>query len=411
MIPRLAAREGDVVQRGDALFFHKFDPRVKVVAPAAGRVKAVVRGHRRVITDFVLTLEGDGDKAFRAWSLADLASISREDALEQVLDGGGWPSLRTRPLDGLADPQEVPQAILICATASGPLEPGSDVLLRAEDKDALQAAVHVLKAISGGPVYLSTREGDAHPALSGLQGATVHTFSGPHPSGDPGVQINLIAPPSAGGKVLYIHAWDAAAIGRLFLTGKVDGERVYAAVGTGVVKPRFVRTLAGAPVAHITGDVGAGPMRHIVGTVLTGQRTEREGYMGLFTRTLHVLADEVPVEMFGWALPKLSRWSAHKAYLSGFSKATKVFDMRPGLFGGHRAIVPTGIHSTVVATPDIEPTFLFKSIIAGDVERAIELGMLDITEEEAALCAFICPSKIDYDVILREGLASYAKEA
>ena len=73
--------------------------------------------------------------------------------------------------------------------------------------------------------------------------------------------------------------------------------------------------------------------------------------------------------------------------------------------------MPVGYYADVVATPDIVPDFLFKSIIAGDLEESIQLGLLDITMEEAALCTFICPSKVEFDVILRDGLALYEKEA
>ena len=41
----------------------------------------------------------------------------------------------------------------------------------------------------------------------------------PHPAGDPGLQINLVDPPRQGRRVLYVRAWDAVAIGRLFLAG------------------------------------------------------------------------------------------------------------------------------------------------------------------------------------------------
>jgi Na+-transporting NADH:ubiquinone oxidoreductase subunit A len=126
---------------------------------------------------------------------------------------------------------------------------------------------------------------------------------------------------------------------------------------------------------------------------------------------VHVLSDEIPLELLGWARPMLSKWSFYRAYLSGFMKSDKTYDLRPGLYGGHRSIVPTGHYRDVVATPDIVPSYLFKAIISGDLERSIELGMLDITEEEAALCSYICPSKTDFDVILRNGLDVYAKEA
>ena len=80
------------------------------------------------------------------------------------------------------------------------------------------------------------------------------------------------------------------------------------------------------------------------------------------------------------------------------------------MFGGERAIVPIGCYSKVVATPDVMPEFLFKSIIAGDLEGSLDLGLLDMTVEEAALCTYICPAKLEYDVLLREGLDLYERE-
>jgi Na+-transporting NADH:ubiquinone oxidoreductase subunit A len=74
-------------------------------------------------------------------------------------------------------------------------------------------------------------------------------------------------------------------------------------------------------------------------------------------------------------------------------------------------MVPVGFYGKVVATPDILVDFLFKAIISGDLEESIKLGLLDLSQEEAALCTFICPSKIEFDVILREGLDLYEAEA
>ena len=80
-------------------------------------------------------------------------------------------------------------------------------------------------------------------------------------------------------------------------------------------------------------------------------------------------------------------------------------------FTAAAVLVPIGIYDKVVATPDILPEFLFKSIVAGDLEEAIALGLLDISMEEAALCTYICPSKIEFDELLKQGLAMYEKEA
>ena len=73
--------------------------------------------------------------------------------------------------------------------------------------------------------------------------------------------------------------------------------------------------------------------------------------------------------------------------------------------------MPIGVYRKVVVTPDIDIPFLFKSISAGDIEESIQLGLLDLSEEEAALCTFICPSKIEFDEMLRKGIRQYIQEA
>ncbi len=413
LIPRLAAREGDVVKRGQPLFFHKFNPELVIVSPVEGRVTAVTRGKRRVITDVAVEVTGDEAVTHKAWTLGELAGIDAAAAKEQLLASGLFAFLRTRPLDYVATPDQAPSAILISATETGPLQPGADVLLSADDKDAFQAGVHVLKAVAAGaPVHLTTAEGSSHPALSGVQGITEsHSFSGPHPAGDPGVQINHVCPVPDGRKAWYIRAWDVARIGRSFLSGSFDASAVYAAVGTGLTQPRYVRTVLGAPAGFVAGGTVAGPLRWIRGSVLTGGRISEQAGAGFYTRAVHVMKDEVPREFLGWALPKPSKFSIFRAYLSGFSTPSKAYDLLPGMNGGHRAIVPSGAFRKVVASPDLEPLYLFKAIISGDLEESLRMGLLDISMEEAALCTYVDPCKNEYDVLLGDFLAYYAKEA
>lgn len=408
--PRLMVREGDEVEAGSPLVHHKPDPRIVLVSPVAGRVKEIRRGHRRVITDIVIERTGDAAVAFKSFTRADIGSMNREEVIDALCASGGWPFLKTRPLDRLADPTVEPQSIFLVATETGPLQPGADVLLSPDDAEALQIAVDALRKLTDGAVHLTEGE-SSHPALSKLEGVQRHRFTGPHPSGDPAVQVNLADPVRGSGQVWYIRAWDAAAMGRALLTGRFDPERIYAVVGAGVKRPRFVRTLLGAPLKDLAGEVADGPLRWIRGSVLTGTAVEAHRWAPFFARAIHVLPETVDRSLFGWALPELGRWSWHRAFLSGFSAPRGEHDLRPGLFGGERAMVPIGYYREVIATPDIVPEALFKSIIAGDLEESIQLGMLDLSEEEAALCTFICPSKIEFDVLLREGLELYQREA
>lgn len=412
LVAKPAVREGDAVKRGTPLFFHKTHRELVFRSPVAGTVKEIRRGRRRVITDVVVERTGSDSESFGAHSLADIRSMTAEQAVQAAMASGMWAALQTRPLDKMADPEVLPQAILVSATETGPLQPGAAVLLGEADKEGLQAAVELFRRIAEG-VHVAVSGGAKPPALVGVDGVSWHTFTGPHPSGDAGVQVNLVCPPRGTGVVWVIKAWDAALLGRAVLTGEFPAERVYAAVGAGVKEPRLVRTLLGAPLGHVVGDVHSGEHRWIRGSVLTGEAVDPGRWASMLKRGVHVLPEEVPRTILGWALPMLGTWSFHSVYLAGLTKSRpkEGVDMRPGLWGGHRAIVPIGVYEKVVVTPDIMPQFLFKSIAAGDLEESIQLGMLDLTVEEAALCTYICPSKIEFDVLLREGLDMYEREA
>ncbi len=407
-----AVREGESVLRGTPLFFHKRRPEMVFRSPVAGTVKEIRRGRRRVITDVVVERTGDQADQGPALNLMQIRKLDRAEAVQTALASGMWPAMLTRPLDKVPDPEEEPQSIFVVATETGPLQPGAAELLGEDEAEALQAGVELLRRIAP-KVHLTLPSGVRHPALDGVENAERHTFTGPHPAGDGGVQVNLIDPPRGGSQVWTIRAWDAALMGRAVLEGTFPAERVYAAVGAGVAEPRFVRTVLGAPLSAIAGPVHEGPMRWIRGSVLSGEAVEPDRWASFRHRALHVLPDEVPQTILGWAMPMLSTWSAHRAFLSGITnpRVGTGIDMRPGLFGGHRAIVPIGAYDRVVVTPDVMPEFLFKSIVAGDLEESIQLGMLDLTYEEAALCTYICPSKIEFDVLLREGLEMYEREA
>ena len=72
-------------------------------------------------------------------------------------------------------------------------------------------------------------------------------------------------------------------------------------------------------------------------------------------------------------------------------------------------MVPIGIFERLMPM-DIMPTFLLRSLAVGDLERAVELGCLELDEEDLALCSFVCPGKNDYGPMLRSVLTTIEKE-
>jgi Na+-transporting NADH:ubiquinone oxidoreductase subunit A len=69
----------------------------------------------------------------------------------------------------------------------------------------------------------------------------------------------------------------------------------------------------------------------------------------------------------------------------------------------------TGQYEKVVPM-DIYPMQLFKAILAGDIDNMENLGIYEVAEEDVALCEYICPSKIEIQSIIRNGLDLMIKE-
>ena len=66
-------------------------------------------------------------------------------------------------------------------------------------------------------------------------------------------------------------------------------------------------------------------------------------------------------------------------------------------------MVPIGMYEQVMPF-DILPTYLLRSLLVGDIEKAEALGALELDEEDLALCTFVCPGKHEFGPILRQNL-------
>ena len=53
---------------------------------------------------------------------------------------------------------------------------------------------------------------------------------------------------------------------------------------------------------------------------------------------------------------------------------------------------------------DILATQLLRSLLVGDIESAINLGCLELDEEDIACVTYSCPGKYEYGPVLREML-------
>lgn len=414
MKPRMRVEVGDRVLRGQVLFEDRKQPGVLHTAPGAGEVVAINRGARRALQSVVIALSegersGSLDAAehatFAAWSGKAAAELDREAIVALLVESGLWTALRTRPFSRVPSPEDdAPAGLFINAMDTNPLAADPGLALQGREADFAEGAAAVAK-LSAGPTFLC--RAPRSQVGQGVSGLTVEEFSGPHPAGLVGTHIHTLMPVHRGRTVWHLDAEDVAAVGALLRTGRLDLTRVVAVGGPQVANPTILRTRVGASVDQlVAGNLKDGHNRVISGSVLSGRTAMGEvlGYLGRYARQVSVLEEGDEREFIGWLLPGLDKFTINGAYLGGlFGWGKKKFDLTTSTNGSHRAMVPIGQYEKVFPL-DILPTFLLRAITVDDVERAEALGLLELDEEDVALCTVVCVGKWDYGPMLRRNL-------
>ena len=247
--------------------------------------------------------------------------------------------------------------------------------------------------------------------LKDAKGVQINWFSGPHPSGNVGVQIHHIQPLNKGEVVFTVAAQDVALIGRAFLTGKYDATRVVALAGSSVNHPKYFKTIQGSSVATFATDIAGDNNRFISGNILTGSKIAADGHLGFFHKEVTVIEEGNHAKFFvtdGWAGPGLNKHSASRSYFSWIMPGKK-YDLDTNTNGEPRALVVTGEYESVFPM-DIYPQHLVKAIMIGDIELMENLGIYEVDDEDFALCEYVCTSKTAVQQIVREGLELIEKE-
>lgn len=411
VVPKMLVKVGDAVDAGSPLFFDKENPDVVFVSPVSGTVTDVVRGDKRKLLSVVVTADG----ANRAIVFSDGAgSISSAQAREMLLKSGLWSCLKQRPFGTIARPDGQPKAIFVSGLDTAPLAPDLNFAVQ-DQADMLKAGVNFLKLITGVDVHLTVDAELQRGVLKDIDNVVRHTISGPHPAGNVGVQIAAVSPIGKGDLVWTVDIQHLAMIGRLAVHGTVDMTKVVALAGSGVRKTQYLRIVSGASVESLlAGNINAGNYRVISGNPLTGSTVCESmagitGHIGFYHNQLSVIPEGDKHELFGWAMPRLHRFSFSRSYFSWLQGGKASYDLDTNTNGGSRAFVMNGVYERVMPM-DIYPVYLLKAIMAGDIDKMENLGIYEVIEEDMALCEFVCPSKIEWQSILREGINKMIKE-
>ncbi|MDD2660410.1 MAG: Na(+)-translocating NADH-quinone reductase subunit A [Methylococcales bacterium] len=409
MKPTMMVSEGDTVKLGQILFSDKKNPGVNFTSPGAGVVKAINRGHKRVLQSVVIELKGSAQISFSKYKESELSDITAEQVKENLLASGLWTSLRTRPYGKTPAVDSKPSSIFVTAMDTRPLAADPAVVIKARSND-FNNGLEVIAKLTEGKTYVCKSTG-ADIAVSNV--AAVAEFSGPHPAGLPSTHIHFIDPVNINKIVWHLDYQAVMAIGALFTSGKLNVERVVSLAGPSVKNPRLIRTRVGAN----TDDLVAGELlddvesRVISGSVLHGHTaSDWASYLGCFNNQVSALQEGRARELFGWIVPGKDKYSALNVYTSSVDrKNNRLFPLTTDKNGSNRAIVPVGIYETVMPM-DILPTPLLKSMVVGDSDQAQLLGCLELDEEDVSLFTFVDPGKHDFGPVLRANLTKIEKE-
>ena len=408
MKPTMLVKEGDRVKLGQAIFADKKSEGVQYTSPGAGTVKAVNRGERRVLQSVVIELD-DQEEAieFDSYSAAELGQLSREQVEKNLVASGLWTAFRTRPFSRVPQLGTTPSSIFVTAMDTNPLAANPELIIK-EQSEAFLNGLTLLTRLGSNKVFLCKADGSEVPSIDGVQ---VEAFTGKHPAGNPGTHIHFLDAVSQEKTVWVIGYQDVIAFGRLFTDGKLPVDRVVALAGPQVNKPRLIRTRVGASTEELTaGELKSGKNRIISGSVWNGRKSAGPtAYLSRYANQLSVLLEGDNREFMGWIAPGKDKFSVLNMFASVFASGKK-FDFTTTTNGSERAMIPVGQFEALMPL-DILPTQLLRALVTGDIVTAMQLGCLELDEEDLALCTFACPGKYEYGPILRDNLTRIEKEA
>lgn len=408
MRPTIVAQVGDRVKLGDVLFIDKKTEGVKYTSPGAGEVIAVNRGAKRAFLSTVIRLEGSDEITFEAHSEDAIRGLDREAAKTQLIESGQWTALRTRPFSKVADPATEAKTIFVNAMDSNPLAPDMAQVLVGEEKNFVRG-LEIVSKLTDGTIFVCVAPELNLPEIR-TDRVQVEEFDGPHPAGLVGTHIHFLDPVNRNKTVWHLGIQDIIAWGHLFATGRIKTERVVSLGGPTIKHPRLIRTRAGASLADLTdGELEDVENRVISGSVFSGRKAdETRGFLGRYHQQITALEEGNKREFLGWLTPGLTFYTIKNLAVSKLLPGNTL-KLDTSTNGSPRALVPHGNYDEVMPL-DLLPDFLIRSLVTRDLDEAEKLGILELDEEDLALCTFACSSKMDFGPILRENLTTIEKE-
>ena len=412
MKPTMHVKVGDAVKVGQKLFECKKNEGLIFTSPVSGEVKSLNRGAKRVFQSVVVSIsDSEEHVSFNSHKHSEASAYSKEELRALLVESGEWRHLRQRPFDKVASVTGDANSIFITAIDTNPLAPNPKFIISQFEKE-FQEGVKALAKLPKSKTYVCVKKGA--DISFGAQENSIEKveFSGVHPAGNPGTHIHFVDPVNIDKVVWHIGYQDVIAIGHLILKGEIMTDKVVSLAGPIVKNPRYLKVKRGACLSDLVKDeVKDGfEARVISGSVFSGRKSDGGSFdfLGHYSNQVTVIEEDTKRELLGWHSPGFDKFSLKGIYVSALKPSLK-FAFTSSTNGSKRAMVPIESFEKVMPL-DILPTQLLRALESRDTDTAIELGALELSEEDLALVTFAAPGKIDFPRVLRENLDMIEKE-
>lgn len=408
---RLLVKAGEVVKIGQPLVEDKSSPGRMFVSPAAGVIKEVRRGHKRVLNDIVIDVAKQED--YFAADILPIEQASREQIIEKLKVGGLFANVRARPFNVLADPSLTPKSIFIKAVESAPFMPPADLQVKGHEKE-FQAGLKALSKLTDGPVHLVYHANRPFTPFSEASHVQKHTVEGPHPVANPSLHIQRIDRIRSPSDLVWtLNAHDVVSIGHYLTTGRYFIDRVIGIAGPGMNAQSigYFKARAGYPIgALIAGRIPKGLFRFISGDPLMGSKVTADNFLGYNDYVFCVIPENTTREFLHFFRLGLDKYTYSWAYMSGhMDNKNQDYPFTTNQHGEHRFFVDSTLYDDVMPL-EVPTMLLVKAVMAEDFELADTYGILEVDAEDFALPTFVCPSKMEMTEIMKRGIKQYAQE-
>ena len=393
MKPTMMVKVGDIVKRGTKLFEDKKNPGIFFTSPAGGTVKDINRGDKRKFLSVEVEVSENEDAEYFEYE------NTSEGLTELLINTGLWNAFRTRPFNRTPKVGSLPDAVFVNACDTNPLSVDPYFIID-QDRDDFKNGLEALTRLFSCPIHCTYQNNNFEINVDKINYCQV---SGPHPAGLSSTHISQLYPVSINKIAWTINYQDIISLGYLLKNKSLRTHKTIALGGPSVFKPSLISARISGNIDQLTAGKIDNNSRVVSGSLVYGHASEGiMNYLGFYDSIISAIPDEANDIFLNWLMPGSNLHSKLNVFSSSLLKPNK-FTFNVSLNGGDRAIVPVGSYDEILPMDILVPQLL-KALVVGDIEQAVELGMLELAPEDLALASYICPSKYDYCSILANNL-------